>query len=64
MAPRAAKKPQKEVKTEQLNHFFVPVTPLRLKLAELTRDGWELYPLGDFLNMVHDLVDKLEEGNE
>lgn len=52
-----AKRKTKE-NVDDLNTINVPLTPLRMELAKLTKEGVSLYPLGDLILLIRDIVRK------
>jgi len=54
-------KTQEEIDVTALNKLSVPLTPLRLKLAEMMRADIFEYPLGDLMLLIKEILHTKEE---
>lgn len=46
-----------------LNKILVPITPLRFALANLVQQEYTVYPLGDLLLLIHEVVSKAKNNS-
>jgi len=61
MARRKVPEPKPLPDVEALNKISVPLTPLRLKLAEMMRADVFEYPLGDLMLLIKEILRTKEE---
>lgn len=56
VSPKRKTKPKQDP-YEQLNTLWLPLAPLRLKLAALVKEGNNEYPVGEIIRIMKEILD-------